>query len=996
MSSTLTSIAHWPSTSAASGSDASHWHASTSRSAIQRPNHRSPLGSAPHSPILDAMPDGAGRRDVRCAPGHSAGPGRSGIQDAQHWHPSNDLDLHHLAVAGAIEAAGYRSGQSSGRGTPRLTSPSLRSPQIDFPVDDEAASPVSTGTRSPHRTRRPVSMSATSGPSRSGSNSSSSSRDQWWENVLPPGQLAERLRRAQTSQAQSGQDSDQTVTHAGASSLQRSSRTLSEKAIWSGLAKLARTAGDPDHLASDHGYPEGASRKSATIGPGVQRSALRRPRVTAAGSLKTHGSSRSDVGELSPSDGSTLSDTASRQSSPVEPNESASRQERSPSLTSSGEDRLSSSPRLGALQASRVGYGASASNAAYHQKGRTSQKSFSRSTSNRRSRVMSEDGLGLTFAQEAMRMGPTAAALARSSSDEGNEQAGRLAPSPFVEDQATRHDETSRSLLFPLRYLSSTPDMSSEEDKSDSSSHRHYRFQQTPSSSGTVTTTTTRVTRTRTTSVASFADDIDAVDRASDLRPVEDSKVRRRVSFSLDIEPPAGRSVPPSRRGSLTNVKSSLKPSASVPSGSLLADGAVAAAAAAARRRRNESTFDSLPPSRTWFAGLDHRPSSGRRLRTVSRDSFGARMPSYSAPSSPRLSVHLLDAERPPHHFEDEQSDDTFPFSRGQRSFAATSLDQGGPMPDMAVLHSLNIAQTQLASAGNLALTLTRQLSAPLRPVLHVTLFVSISTITLITLLGFLCASYILSVWDDLGSRSRSVGRAAGDARRNIEGGLGWGRRMLLGTHLAVEENSAGSSEETSDAKLHQTTTTHAPRAKTSPLFSSPFALAFPSPAAFAAKLAPSALAERLGVEVDYQPRRRSSGTPVSPDFSSSSGSTSRRASSVFQEEDTYDKPRRPRSSTPPLPPRPPLSHLVPSILLTILIALFASFTSYLTNKRAAEAASQGQKHFGTASSEPMPSRKPRPGGHSSAAATSRSGSFGKSAGRRHAAQAGGGFDIYN
>ncbi|CEH14332.1 hypothetical protein CBOM_02186 [Ceraceosorus bombacis] len=64
MSSTLTSIAHWPSTSAAPGSDASHWHASTSRSAIQHPNHRSPLGSAPHSPILDAMPDGAGRRDV--------------------------------------------------------------------------------------------------------------------------------------------------------------------------------------------------------------------------------------------------------------------------------------------------------------------------------------------------------------------------------------------------------------------------------------------------------------------------------------------------------------------------------------------------------------------------------------------------------------------------------------------------------------------------------------------------------------------------------------------------------------------------------------------------------------------------------------------------------------------------------------------------------------------------------------------------------------------
>ncbi|KDN41799.1 hypothetical protein K437DRAFT_170924, partial [Tilletiaria anomala UBC 951] len=127
---------------------------------------------------------------------------------------------------------------------------------------------------------------------------------------------------------------------------------------------------------------------------------------------------------------------------------------------------------------------------------------------------------------------------------------------------------------------------------------------------------------------------------------------------------------------------------------------------------------------------------------------------------------------------------DAFGLGGGEYDFAqprsrSSMSSTIGIGADLAVLRRLDVAHHQLMNTGQLAKTLTRQISTPLKPLLHFWLAASISSVALVSLVAFVMLSYVLTVWDDLSARSRSVGQAAGQARRNIQASVHWGRTML-------------------------------------------------------------------------------------------------------------------------------------------------------------------------------------------------------------------------
>ena len=340
----------------------------------------------------------------------------------------------------------------------------------------------------------------------------------------------------------------------------------------------------------------------------------------------------------------------------------------------------------------------------------------------------------------------------------------------------------------------------------------------------------------------------------------------------------------------------------------------------------------SILPSRHQPAPLGQRQSGSRFKRRRVRIS-GGRATSFSLPGSRRGSI---------------REDSPFHFGAATPQASTSSHRRAHSIPDAVLLDSLNVAHKQLASAGNLALTLTRQLSAPLRPVFHMTLFLSISSITVLSLACFLCASYMLTAWDDVSKRTHKVGEVAGRTRHRFERTLDWGLRMLGPNDAPSRGNSKPSKAKASDASGATASGSQPARGATPS-----------SGATSSSKDSESRSAVSTAGHAFLWPARMA--------WSGASVVAYRITPPVITQMFEQDKGKgkaKAKSTGSTLPPRPPLSTLLPSILFTLLLAIGAGLTSFLASRRAAAEAGVADSHSASPSAQPytVPSSSSSPG----------------------------------
>lgn len=453
--------------------------------------------------------------------------------------------------------------------------------------------------------------------------------------------------------------------------------------------------------------------------------------------------------------------------------------------------------------------------------------------------------------------------------------------------------------------LPDTPELSSD----DGADHVHFATSSSSSSTTTTTQRTRRISTTRTTIRSSLTSpptilrsDFDRPDQpifAVGQDEAGSARHERHVSFdtvpevlrraSVHETPTASHSQPAFNFGSVPG-------------------------------REHSSPFDTLPP----------RSNSTRRTRHGMRAS-GGRSTSFSLPGSRRNSIL---GDRP------------FEFGHAGAHTAGSSHRRTTSVPDAALLDSLNVAHKQLASAGNLAITLTRQLSAPLRPVLQMTLFLSISSLTVLSLACFLCASYMLTAWDDVSKRSHRVGQVAGKTRHTMGRTLTWGMRMLgPGSGAEGKESKAGNGDAAGAGGVQGETRKRRESASRGAVSAAGHAMLWPARIAWSGASTVAFLVTPPAVSHMFTHGREGQKT-------------------------------KPRST---LPPRPPLSTLLPSILFTLLLALGAGLTSFMASRKAAAAAATagaGARTEQPASSQPytvpspgvqyvhLPAASPFAGGH--------------------------------
>ena len=345
--------------------------------------------------------------------------------------------------------------------------------------------------------------------------------------------------------------------------------------------------------------------------------------------------------------------------------------------------------------------------------------------------------------------------------------------------------------------------------------------------------------------------------------------------------------------------------------------------------------FDTFPRrSPRPFAEFEQNQN---QLRQARLDARKARMPnpppSKSAPGSRRTSFHA-DAgfSFSTTDFHSTHAEDTGLGHRRTRS-SNSGLDA-----DLNSLRSLDVAQYQLINAGQLARTLTRQVATPVKPLLQFCLVATISSVAFISLVTFMLLSYFLTFWDDIGEHGRNVGVAAGQARRNLEASMEWGRKMLSPAppQLGFEGSSAPNSRpESPHVGQSQASEHHTPT------------FGFRSTLA---RVVPSSVRSRFSVS-DEEKRKKEE-----------------EAARKARQKEQQQRPRGPGS----FGPRPPLRSLIPSILFTLIVAISASlitaFANYRRERRDEEdrlrrARAQEQYHrSGTDSpTGPMPDSRRRP-----------------------------------
>lgn len=680
---------------------------------------------------------------------------------------------------------------------------------------------------------------------------------EWWEHVLPPGQLAERLRKAQRSSSSSRRRNNPALAKA----------TPSERSAWKRLSGLPK---DQTHQIRSEASSATSSRRSSFQGSPsaatLPRSALpsgRRPRDATAVNSGTLSHSVSST-EVSSDE---LGGTSSGQQSP--------RKQSSYAFPSSVPVDHHSSRRSGVRttgnnspEMDSINWTATDSSSAAPPNAFDSSRSTSHNASSRRMRVMSEDGLASFQSVSSYRL-------------PGSQSAVHL--SQFA---STSHDTTSWSSIAADRSRASsshhslpdTPELSCDEAADVTSFTTTSRTRKT-STTRTTVRTSTRVSPPPTILRSHFDQpdqppcplDTEEGDGAS-----TPSRRERHVSFTPTAEMPRRASVQEQCSEPMSHSQSAFSFGHS-PS------------------REYASPFDSLPP----------RSNSTRRPRQGVRVS-GHRSTSFSLPGSRRGSIHEFGPATPP-------------ASGSSHHHRSTSI------PDAIVMESLSVAHKQLASAGSIALTVTRQLSAPLRPVFHMTLLLGISSITVMSLACFLCASYMLTAWDDVSRRTHKVGEVAGTTKDKIEKTLDWGLRML-GPHDVQTKGSskpaagafpAGSMPSSGTA----TPPSGEPTAARGAVSSAGHAFLWPARAAFSVSTSVASKVAPPGI------------------------------SKIFEPSSTSESKPRPKAST--LPPRPPLSTLLPSILFTLLLAIGAGLTSFFASRRAASESTTSSRGGNMASPQP-------------------------------------------
>jgi len=284
-----------------------------------------------------------------------------------------------------------------------------------------------------------------------------------------------------------------------------------------------------------------------------------------------------------------------------------------------------------------------------------------------------------------------------------------------------------------------------------------------------------------------------------------------------------------------------------------------------------------------------------------SGSSRGKRTPCYSAPSSPKFTTLPLDGHGRPLRPREESR----VVSPSSENFDKQQV------PDLVFISSLNVAQHQLASAGNVAINLTRQLSVPLRPMIYLGVFLSISSFTFMALAGFLIAGYLVTAWDDVNSRGKQI-------QKNVYSATSW-----CGKLLGSDDEESSSEKAPTTARSGEDTASHSDT-PVKPLLPSRLQSGFMFPFTVAYKLIPTSISESFGNGNAGKEKDSASSRPHSS----------------------------PSSTTHALPPRPPLHSLLPSIFLTILLALGAGLVGFFVDRKAS-------KNSTTSSSSTIPDASP-------------------------------------
>lgn len=671
-----------------------------------------------------------------------------------------------------------------------------------------------------------------------------SSRDphsqEWWEHVLPPGQLAERLRKAQRSSSSSRRRNNPALANA----------TPSERSAWKRLSGLPAENRQHTHSESSTAASSRRSSFQASSAATLPRSALKsshRSRDLASSTCGTVSQSESSA-EVSSDE---FGGTSTGQQTPQNHIRFAfpTGDEHCSTLRRSGVKTVGNSPEM-VSSTSWSGFQNAEAFEPSH--------SFSRSTSGRRMRVMSEDGMASTIFASAHSSSFAASSAYRLPVSQSAMHLGQLAgsnPGDSGSWASIANDQNRTRLARP--YVSDTPELSSD-DGADS-----MKFCTTTTQRVRKTSTTETTVRTSTSSSSNKAPSPPTILRSHFDRPDQ-------PPCSLGSEDTDGYTSPANRR----DRHVSFDQASDLPRRASVHDHTEPLTSSqSAFNFGTSSHFDSLPP----------RSNSTRRPRQGVRTT-GRRTTSFSLPSSRRGSIR---GDSPFQHGAASSTSAASPSSHHRR---ASSI------PDAVLLESLQVAHKQLASAGNLALTLTRQLSAPLRPVFHMTLFLSISSITVLSLAAFLCASYMLTAWDDVSTRTQKVGAAAGRTKQRLEKTLDW----MLGPGQVSADSKAKetTSESRTPREASSTASSKASTGRRGPVLAAGHAFLWPARMAFSAT---TTIAHTI--------------TPPS-------------ITKIFAEPEP-----KPRASS-SLPPRPPLSTLLPSILFTLFLAMGAGLTSFWASRK--------------------------------------------------------------
>ncbi|KAE8229686.1 hypothetical protein CF326_g5337 [Tilletia indica] len=302
---------------------------------------------------------------------------------------------------------------------------------------------------------------------------------------------------------------------------------------------------------------------------------------------------------------------------------------------------------------------------------------------------------------------------------------------------------------------------------------------------------------------------------------------------------------------------------------------------------------------------------------------------------------------------------------------AGNALAGAQIMSEEALLRTMSVAQMQLASAGNLALTLTRQLSEPLRPMFHVALLIGISSFTLLSLIAFMSVGYGLSIWDDVSSRAGSVasnpsaGVLRASARKNVEASVRWGKRMLAGSlesafvlgwgSAALDESINGAASASASASASAGEGDGGEKGKSA--FESGKTVPPPPPpggpgfsrASGGRRMRTGSMPSHVpwaAMHAQNVPSSSSSSTP-----GGSGGTESKDKPAPPTSSDEYDFHSSTAEGPTTFPPRPPLTVLIPSIMLTLLIAVGASLVRMFIQRQQQQQQQKVGEEKGEASS---------------------------------------------